>query len=120
MSQENNITPTVPLEKEIEVEIFSIDSTSLALYWIYEFTYLTKRKEIKARFWSNTSDTTFELGLTSLKLCRIIEMKIEDGSTIRGCAFYNGYFVLQNDTVVRNFEFSEYGESPTLKLCSSD
>lgn len=118
--QVENKVETIPLEKDVEIEISSIDSTSLDFYKIYEFIYFNDNKEIKARFWADKNDTTFNLGKVNLKLCRIHQMKTEDGMRIRGCAFYNGFVFLENDTVIKEFDFNEYGESPTLRLCSTD
>ncbi len=118
--QQGKRVETIPLEKNIEIVISSIDSTSLDFYDIYEFIYHTDNKEIYARFWANKNDMTFNLGKANLKLCRIIQMKLGDGINLRGCAFYNGITLLENDTIVENFDFDEFGESPTLRLCSTE
>ncbi|MCR9153566.1 MAG: hypothetical protein NXI09_05610 [Bacteroidetes bacterium] len=118
--QQENKIETIPLEKDIEIVISSIDSTSFELYDIYEFTYFTTNKDVNARFWVNKNDTTLERGKVNLKLCRIFQMETEDGLKIRGCAFYNGLAILKNDSIVREFDFNEYGESPTLRLCSTE
>ena len=46
----------------------------------------------------------------------------EDGTVIgsRGCAFQNGFYVYSDSTLIRRFNFDEYGTSPFLRSCTTD
>lgn len=107
---------TIPLNHAIEITITSIDSTFLDHYDIYTFNY----QNVPAQFWVLKSDTSFDIGEETVQLCRIIQMKTGDNINLRGCAFYNGLTILEDEAIVRQFNFDEYSESPCLRLCTSD
>jgi hypothetical protein len=119
IGQSDTQTPTIPLNKTIQIKIISIDSLTFGRYILYSFKY----KNNKASFWAAREDKVFKKGLTSVELCRIIQMRdIKDGekTNFRGCSFYNGLTILANDTILKQFNFNEYSSSPTLRLCSTD
>lgn len=117
--QANQKPPTIPLNKNILVNITSIDTVSFGRYILYSFQY----KKNSAFFWASREDMVFKRGLTNVELCRIIQIKDSiDGEEInlRGCAFFNGLTISLGDSIIKQYDFSEYSKSPTLRLCTTE
>ena len=117
-AQEEDPIDTIPLEKEIQVQIIEVDSTTLSYYNLYNFTY--GERKIHARFWIPKTYKTFKNGIASVKLCRILEMRFNDSISLRGRALYDQLALFENDSIVEEFNFNEFGDSPTLRFCSDD
>lgn len=124
LSQNEEQSPTIPLKTKININITKKDTTTLNNYCIYYFTYKKNSDIINAGFWTAKKDTVFELGKAKVNLCRIIQLndQTEDGEgyNLRGCAFYNGYYIYEDETLKISFDFNEYSKFPFLRLCSTD
>ena len=123
LAQADSKNPTIPLNKKIQVEIIGIDSLTFGRYVLYSFKYTSVHKKYNADFWAAREDRMFKTGHTTVELCRIIQMKDrkdDENINMRGCAFYNGLTISAGDSVLRHFDFSEYSQSPTLRLCTTD
>lgn len=107
---------TIPLYESVHIRIFDVDSTTFAYYIVYSFQYNCTI----AKFWASRDDKKFTIGYADVTLCRIIQMKSESGLWHRGCSFYNGLIVVEQDSIYKHYKFDEYSESPTLRLCSTD
>ena len=97
---------TIPLEQKIKITITEVDTT-LDFCDVYQFEY----REQLAQFWTLKSDINFVVGETEVNLCRIIQWKFTHYS-MRGCDFYNGFSITNGDSLIRHFDFDEFGDYP--------
>ena len=123
IGQSTERKPTIPLNEPVRISIASVHTTFSDSYTVYQAEY--KGDSIVAfGFWTRREEVRLELGLATVTLCRVIQMKEvrTDGTVIghRGCAFYNGLYVYTDSTLVRRFNFNECAASPFLRLCSTD
>ncbi len=122
--------PTIPLEISIPLTITNIDTSELDCYNVYYFNYESK----KARFIIEKAiDRPTIKSMGTFILCRNIEFCTIDklsGKRInfRGCHIINGYGIarlvnapqnkIKYETVMEPFyDFNEYSDFPTLRLC---
>jgi len=123
LGQTTERKPTIPLGESVQINIASVDTTFSKSYTVYQAEYKGD-STVSFGFWTRREEVRMTPGLTTVTLCRVFEMNEvqADGTVIghRGCAFYNGLYVYDDSTLVRRFNFSEYGASPFLRLCSTD
>ncbi len=116
---QDSLTTTIPLERIIEVEVTSADTSSLSEYTLYQFNYYNGSSIVKAQFWAVSTDSLFELGEREVELCRVIQMDMGNNTSLRGRGIASKLIlrdVYEGEII---FNFDEYGEFPTLRLCST-
>ncbi len=116
---QDSITTTIPLESVIEVEITSADTSSLSEYTLYQFNYYNRDSTVKAQFWAVSTDSLLELGEREVELCRVIQMNMGNNTNLRGRGIANRLILRDVYGGEIIFNFDEYGEFPTLRLCST-